>query len=294
MDRESWRKVLDAVKRAARSVEPTVRCPLFGDWLIVAMYFWTCVHDRPQCWACDREHYGRLFRPRKLPSVSQFNRRVKTASVKMILQRVHNDLAKLRLAMPVSFADGKPLLVSPVSKDPDARCGHVTGGFGKGYKLHAIVTEDKRIVVWSVTALNVHETHVARMLCGYLPPQLPNSLMLADGNYDDADFHKSVEATGSRLLVPLRGMAEHPVTLRQMGAARREHIKTTREQPDLVNYMLNWRTQIERVFSALTCYGGGLGPLPSWVRRLERVARWVGCKIAMYHARLQCQNPISA
>jgi DDE family transposase len=294
MDREIWCKVLDAIKRAARSVEPTVRCPLFGDWLIVAMYFWACWHDRPQCWACDREHYGRLFRPRKLPSVSQFNRRVKTKSVCMILQRVHNDLAKIGVAVPVSFMDGKPLLVSPVSKDPDARYGHVTGGFGRGYKLHAFVTEDKRIVVWSVTALNVHETHVAKLLCEFLPPQLANSLALADGNYDDADLHKTVEATGSRLLVPLRGMAEHPVTLRQMGAARREHIKTTKEQPDLVNYMLNWRTQIERVFSALSCYGGGLGPLPSWVRRLERVTRWVGCKIAMYHARLQCQNPVPA
>jgi len=292
MDREIWCKVLDAIKCAARSVEPTVRCPRFGDWLIVAMYFWTCSHDRPQCWACDREHYGRLFRPRKLPSVSQFNRRVKTASVMRIMQRVHNDLARIGVAVPVSFVDGKPLLVSPVSKDPDARRGHVTGGFGKGYKLHAIVTEDKRIVIWSVTALNVHETHVAQVLCGHLGPQLTDSLILADGNYDDADLHKRVEAAGPRLLVPLRGMAEHPVTLRQMGAARREHIKTTREQPDLVDYMLNWRTQIERVFSALTCYGGGLGPLPSWVRRLERVRRWVGCKIAMYHARLQCQNPV--
>lgn len=290
MDREIWCQVLDAIRRAARLVKPSVRCPLFGDWLIAAMYFWTCGHDRPQCWACYREHYGRLFRPRKLPSVSQFNRRVLTSSVQMILQRVHNDLAKIGLMMPVSFIDGKPLLVSPVSKDPDARVGHVTGGFGKGYKLHAVVTEDKRIVVWSVTALNVHETHVAQVLCGHLRPPLSGSLMLADGNYDAADLHKDVEATGSRLLVPLRGMAEHPVTLRQMGAARREHLQTTREQPDLVKYVLNWRTQIERVFSALTCYGGGLGPLPSWVRRQGRVTRWVGCKIALYHARLHCQN----
>lgn len=294
MDREIWCTVLTAIKRAARQVKPSVRSPLYGDWLIVAMYFWACWHDRPQCWACGPDHYGRLFRPRKLPSVSQFNRRLLTPSVQMVLQRVHNDLAKVGLAMPVSFVDGKPLLVSPVSKDPDARRGHVTGGYGKGYKLHAMVTEDGRIPAWCVTALNVHETHVAEAMCDHLPPQLADALLLGDGNYDAADFHKRVELTGSRLLVPLRGMAEHPVTLRQMGPARREHLQATREHPDLVKYVLKWRTRIERVFSALSCYGGGLGPLPSWVRRLKRTRRWVGCKIALYHARLDHRNQAAA
>jgi hypothetical protein len=293
MDREIWRTVLSAIKRAARQVDPTARDPVFKDWLIVAMYFWTCWHDRPQCWACDREHYGRLFRPRKLPSISQFNRRVLTLSVETIMQRVHNDLSKIGLAMPVSFIDGKPLLVSPVSKDPDARWGHVTGGFGKGYKLHGIVTEDQRIVVWSLTALNVHETHVAEAMCDFLRPQLDDGLILGDGNYDAADLHKRVERTGLRLLTPLRGMAEHPVTLRQMGSARREHIETTAQSPALVKYLLNWRTQIERVFSMLSCHGGGLGPLPSWVRRIGRIRRWVGCKIMLYHARLQYRNQVA-
>lgn len=294
MDRDVWQTILAAIKRAAPMVEPSVRSPLFADWLIVAMYFWTCWHDRPQCWACEREHYGRLFRPGKLPSISQFNRRLKTASVMRIQQLVHDELAQIGLPTPVSFVDGKPLPVSAVSRDPDARCGHVTGGFAKGYKLHAVVTEDRRIVVWSVTALNVHETHVAEAMCEYLPPQLGQALMLADGNYDAADLHKTVEQTQSRLLVPLRGMAEHPVTLRQMGAARREHIEVTQAHPDLVKYLSNWRTEIERTFSTLTCTGGGLGPLPAWVRRLERTKRWVGCKIVLYHARLQCQRKAAA
>ena len=294
MDRETWCMILAAIKRAARQVEPTVRCPVFGDWLIVAMYFWACAHDRPQCWACDRDHYGRLFRPRKLPSISQFNRRVHSESVQLILQRIHNDLAKVGLPTPVTIIDGKPLLVSPVSGDPDARCGHVTGGFGRGYKLHAMVTEDKRIVIWTVTALNVHETHVAEEMCDYLRPQLPDAIFLGDGNYDAAHLHKRVAHNGARLVVPLRGMATHPVTLRQMGAARREHIEATTEHPDLVKYILKSRSAIERVFSALSCYGGGMGPLPSWVRRLGRVRRWVGCKIALYHARLQCRNLVAS
>jgi hypothetical protein len=296
MDREIWARTLTAIKRAARSVKPSVRCPQFPDWLIVAMYHWAVWHDRPQSWACDRAHYGALFRPRgPLPSVSQFNRRVRTDSVRRVLGRVHGDLAAVGLATDVSFLDGKPLPVGAVSKDPDARVGRVSGGFAKGYKLHAWATADGRIPLWSVTPLNTHETHVAEALCAHAPPQLADSLVLADGNYDASDLHKRVEQVpgGPRLLVPLRGMSQHPVTRRQMGPARRELIEVTREHPDLVRYVLRARDQIERIFSALTTWGGGLGPLPAWARRLERVRRWVGVKINLYHARLRARTAVA-
>ena len=38
----------------------------------------------------------------------------------------------------------------------------VSGGFAKGYKLHAFVNEHRRIVVWSVTGLHEDEKTVAR------------------------------------------------------------------------------------------------------------------------------------
>src|SRR5215208_5731698 len=122
MDRELWKAVLAAVKRASRSLpRPGRRRPRFADWLVVAMYLWCVWHDRPLCWACDRAHYNTLFRPRKLPSVSQFTRRVKTDAVQAILQRAHNELAGAALATPVSFLDGKPLVVGGASKDPNAK-----------------------------------------------------------------------------------------------------------------------------------------------------------------------------
>jgi hypothetical protein len=294
MDREIWTKVLNSIKGAGRCVKSSVRCPLFPDWLIVAMYLWTVWHDRPQSWACDRIHYGALFRPRKLPSVSQFNRRIKTDSCRRVLQRVHNDLAAIGLATAVNYLDGKPLLVSPVSKDRDAKVGHVTGGFRKGYKLHAWATEDGRIPVWSVTSLNVGESPVAQRLCEHLPPQFDFGLALADGNYDAADLHKCVAVLGPRLVVPLRGLAQHAVTRRQMGAARREAIAVRTQNPGLMSYLIKQRTQIERIFSALTCCAGGLGPLPAWVRTSARVTRWVGAKIILYHARLQARKRAAA
>src|SRR5438034_11761576 len=122
MDRELWRIVLAAVKRAARVVARVApgRRPRFADWLIVAMYIWCVWHDRPLSWACDRWHYGRLFRPRKLPSISQFTRRIKSDRCQLILQYVHDELAEPRLITYQGYFDAKPLLVSRVSKDSQA------------------------------------------------------------------------------------------------------------------------------------------------------------------------------
>jgi hypothetical protein len=302
IDSELWTRVTAAVKCAARAVgRGGRRKSPYGDALIVRMYLWAAWHDRPLCWACDRGHYNTLFRPRRLPSVSQFTRRVKTETTRAILQRVHDDLAARGLASGLSSFDGKPLTVSPVSRDRDARCGRVTGGFAKGYKLHAWVTDDGRVPLWAVTPLNTDEKTVARLLCVRLPEMPPDGLVMADANYDAAHLHKAVEQTGARLLCPLRGQGpvgtgegaegeRHPDNLRKMGAARRELVAMWEAKPDLCRHVLHHRNDIERGFSTLTCHGGGLAALPAWVRTLDRVTRWVGAKIILYHARLRSQR----
>ena len=301
MDRELWKIVLEAIKQAARVVASQNkhrRRPIFADWLIVAMYLWCVWHDRPLCWACDRYHYGRLFRPRKLPSVSQFTRRIKTDACQQILQLTHDALAQRGLLTQEGYIDGKPLLVSPVSKDSEATRGRICGGFGKGYKLHAYVNEHGRIVTWSVTGLHEDEKTVARVLLPYLPPMSETSVILADSNYDAAPLHKAAgdAVPQTRLVTPLRGQnrvgkqGHHPVTLRQMGPTRRELLATTNQTPHLVRYVLKSRIEIERRFGVLTCTGGGLGTaLPSWVRTQNRVTRWVGAKIILYNARLKAR-----
>ena len=301
MDRELWKLVLDLVKRAAREVgwNGGRRRPRFPNWLIVAMYFWAAWHDRTLSWACDRDHYTSLFRPRKLPSVSRFTRRVKSDDCQAILQRVHDALAQRGLVINEGYVDGKPLLVSPVSKDRQATRGRVSGGFGKGYKLHAFVNEYRRIVVWSVTGLNEDEKTVALELLPHLPPMSPDALVLKDSNYDSAPLHKAAaELTPeARLVGPLKGQGRvgpdghHPVTLRQMGPERRELLAAWRHWPGLVELALRARDAIERVFGVLCSTAGGLGTaLPPWVRTLDRVRRWVGAKIVLYNARLTVQD----
>lgn len=303
MDRVRWKTLVAAIRRAARKVKCSVRDPKFSDLLIVKMYFWSVWHDRCMSWACDKTHSGALFRPRELPSISQFTRRVKTDSCQCILQRVHQKLAAAHLNDPVTIFDGKPLLVSPVSKDRDARSGHVRGGFAKGYKLHAYATASGRIPLWSVMPLNVAEQTVAMELMARVPPftDFPTQPMtLADSNYDSSDLYGAAEQRGRQLLAPLKGQSRvkngqhHPVTLRQMSPARRQSVQLWKQCPALGQLLLKQRVGIERTFGTLTSFGGGLGPLPAWVRGLDRVRRWVGAKIILYHVRLEVRERAAA
>jgi hypothetical protein len=295
MDRTIWKSIMTAVDQAIAQLKPGGRKPKYSYRLIAGMYFWSVWHDRCLSWACDRSHYSDLFRPRKLPSISRFTRRVKQDIFQLILQRVHDTLAASGVVGPVAYLDGKPLTVSAVSKDPDARSGHITGGYAKGYKLHVFVTEDRRIRVWSLTSLPVAEQSVAVEMCAHLPASMQDVMVLADSNYDSAPLHKALEVKGAALLSPLKAQQRvkngkhHPVTLRQMGPARRQAVAVDKAHPDLKRFVLKQRNNIEGVFSVLALVGL-LSALPGFVRRLERVRRWVGAKIILYHARLLAQE----
>jgi hypothetical protein len=47
------------------------------------------------------------------------------------------------------------------------------------------------------------------------------------------------------------------------------------------------RTDVEREFAGLSCFGGGLAALPSWVRRIWRVRNWVMSKLLINAARIR-------
>jgi hypothetical protein len=294
MDREHWKRLAQAIRRAVRVVQrsnPPPRRGEFSDQLIVSMYLWAVAHDRPQSWACDRTHYSGIFRPRQLPSVSWFNRRLRHERTRMILEQLHRELGGDLAATALSYLDGKPLLVGAASKDRDARIGHVMGGKGKGYKLHAWMSEDRRIPLWCVTPLNVGEPRVAQVLVSQqLTRFSERSLTLADQNYDSHALHKALAARNGRLLLPPKGEGKslqqrHPVNLRKMGAARRELIAVSIANPSLMRMVYRQRVNAEGILGNLCGYGGGLTHLPPWVRGLERVRRWVGGKIILYHVR---------
>jgi IS5 family transposase len=290
MDTEVWRAIVAAVKSANRRIVRAGRRPRYSDALIVKLYLWSVWHDRPLCWACDRTHYTRLFRPRQLPSVSQFTRRVKTQRVQQMLTAINAYLTRRNVPVGLAFLDGKPLPVNSWSRDPDARFGWATKGFAKGYKLHACATHDGRIPAFAIRPMNEGEAKVARTK---LPPVPEARLILADANYDTKHLYQALGARGQQLLTPLKRIAVHAGPLRRMGPHRRYAIALHAQLGAHYRDLLDARDEIERIFAALTCFGGGLTTLPPWVRHLDRVTRWVTAKIAIYHARLRTRPMVS-
>lgn len=278
MDSHIWRKVYSTVRSVERSIPRMGRRKEFSDVLIVGMFLWSVWHDRPLRWACDRSSYGSLFRPRKLPSVSQFCKRMKSERVRMLLQRVFDKLAETDRQTRMCFVDARPLPVGPCSKDQEARPGRVYGGFARGYKLHAVITATGRTLAWSVTALPTSEAKAAEAILRVVRPR---GIVVADAAYDRARLYELVAEYGGRFLaVPMKG-------------AGRGHQKQSEERltslflwRQVGRVMRRKRLKIECAFGNQSMYGGGLGPLPAWVRTLERVRRWVGAKMIIHHARL--------
>ena len=135
--------------------------------------------------------------------------------------------------------------------------------------------------------MNLNEMVAARVILAQVPQVPLGAVIMADGSYDSHVLHKDVSGRGAWLWVKPRGMAKHPETLRQMGPARRALLQAWRSDPERSARISQQRIAVEGTFSNLTSYAGGLGPLPAFVRRLERVRRWVGTKIILYHVRLQ-------
>lgn len=288
MDSHTWREAYQMIVAVNRSIPVLGRKPTYSDVLIVAMYVWSVAHDRPLCWACSRENYSSCFRPRKLPSVSQFCRRIQTPRCNQVLQQVHDRLAGSDKSASVSYLDARPLVVGSCSKDREARPGRVYGGFARGYKLHSLVTEDGRVPTWKVTSLNVSEPRVAEELVDSTRGRFSLGLVLADGNYDSSRLYDRVASAGGRLLTPLPKNA---------GCGHRRQSPSRLEAAEawkgVAGYVYRDRIAVERYFAHQSAYGGGLAPLPAWVRTLPRVRRWVGTKLILHHARQVARKAVS-
>ena len=291
MDRTIWKRICAAIRSADRRIPRAGRRPIFTDQQILKMLIWAGGHDRPLSWACDRSHYSTVYRPARLPSISQFCRRVKTARIAAMLQAVHAHLTRTDQPTALAFIDGKALTLSDYTHDPEARTGRAATGFAKGYKLHALATQDGRVTAFTVTPLNAGEPTEARTLAQAI---VPNTLVLADSNYDSCGLYQTVADRGAQLLTPLKGRSRQPKRLRQMPAARRWAIDRWDHAPAWCVRTLHRRDAIERIFGALVSFGGGLHGLPPWVRGLDRVTRWVSVKLVIYHARLRQRNQTAA
>jgi hypothetical protein len=172
--------------------------------------------------------------------------------------------------------DGKPLPVGRCSKDPGARGGRL----GRGYKPHAVWGDRPLPEAWEVTAARDDDGAVAERL---LAQVRGNGAVLADGNYEASFLYDAAARSGYQLLAP-----PDP---RDTGAGHRYQgphrlVALSWFAGGLGWALLAGRGSIERAFGNPGSFGGGLGPLPNWVRRRGRVERWVWCKLVINAARI--------
>jgi hypothetical protein len=280
MERELWPPLYRLLRDVAKDFRQ--KYVQYQPWALVAVLLWAALHDRPVGWACQRRHWSTTtLKPRRLPSPSTLSRRIDSVGVGLLWRALEQRLRDSRVPALVAFVDGKPLPIGGDGKDPDARFGRGAGCVAKGYKLHAIWSTRPAPEAWDVTPLNANEKAVAEGLVGQLSY---GGYLLGDGNYDAGYLYDAADARGYRLVAPYRkakkpGSGKHyqsPHRLRGIDLLRGDFGKA----------LYKARTAIERSFGHAGSFGGGLGPLPVWVRGLPRVRTWVWAKLLINAVRI--------
>lgn len=260
----------------------------YQDELIVRVWYWAVIHDRPVSWACQRAHWPIWWR-QELPSNSTMSRRLRTASVRRLLQAM--ECRVTAPAHPGVFwkIDGKPLPISGCSKDRQAGYGRAAGGKAKGYKLHVVSGADSSIAAWRVAPMNKDERVMAERLLKTVAIQ---GYVVADSNYDSNKLHAVCDRRGNlQLVTPRRYGPGKGIGHRRQAAGRLQSIALVESPcPDFAANLLRDRAAIEREYGNLTNWGGGLNGLPAWVRTHRRVHRWVQAKLTLTALRRRLTN----
>jgi Transposase DDE domain len=288
MERELWPALYHRVLAVGATIQ--VRYVTFQPHVLVLILLWAALHDRPLSWACQPRHWSTTrLRPARLPSQSTLTRRLRSIAVGVLMRTLADQLRETVPPRLVQVLDGKPLPVGGASQDPEARCGRGAGMRAKGYKLHAVWSHRPMPEAWSIESLNVCETKAAEQLLPTLPGG--GGYLLGDGEYDASPVYDAAGRAGYQLLAP-----------RENPSAGLGHCY---QSPYRLRAIALWSTSfgqalyalrgtIERSFGNATSFGGGLGPLPAWVRRRHRVWYWVWAKLLINGVRITKRQRLTA
>jgi hypothetical protein len=196
--------------------------------------------------------------------------------VRDLVQRVRQEAAPQLVAV----IDARPLPVGGASQDPEARCGRGAGMWAKGDKFYAIWSGRPVPETYRVCPMNINEDKVAEET---IPELTAGGYLLGDGESGANPVFDAAGAAGYQLLAPrehpeagLGHRHQSPSRLRCIalrGTPFGQGVYTLRRGIERVIGNL-----IERVFGNLSSCGGGLAPLPAWMRHVERVWLWVSAK----------------
>ena len=297
MEDQLWKALYPLIEQEDKH-RPHKKRVQFSDATILAVACWAILHDRPICWACRRRHWPDHF-TRDLPSPATMSRRLRTLSLWLLLEQVFSRLLAVSGAAQTCLCrrvDSKPLPVGGYSKDRDARRGYATGGTCKGYKVFGCWSKDaivpEAVVLGPMSesdpAGTVHLIdRVTQLHAGNLGA---GGYVLADSTDDTNLLHEYVGPRGFQLLAPRRSSSQGGMLGNHRHSPYRLRSIELLEGPGTFGRQLyRLRGQVERDYGNLGSFGGGLQPLPNFVRRPRRVAMWVLVKLILNGLRI-CRN----
>ena len=275
MEDELWKGIYRLAKRIGKG-KGVIR-GTHSDVAIVVVYFWAVVHDRPSKWACDKKNWHNRGPRGKLPSESTLSRRLRTEAVLQLVQVIEKELINRNQPSIFRMIDAKPLPVSGHSEDSDVGYGRAASSMARGYKFHTVFDDSQGFVCWSIKPMNVNECPAGAELISQLTHE---GYLVGDNAYDRNKLYTLAGKSGIQLIAPQRktanniGHVKHsPFRLRAIEMQTRPFAKD----------MLIYRRKIETAFAQLTTVSFGLGPLPNWVRTIQRVKNWVRAKLILFN-----------
>ena len=305
MEGELW-PILYAWVAAEATLRPRRRRVRYSDGVILLVVLWAALHDRPLSWACRADNWGGAdaLPWESLPSPATLSRRTRRPSFWLLLAAVFDAIRAEDGPPPlVRVVDGKPEPVSGFSKDRDARRGWATDGKAKGYKLFAVWNAAWRVPdAWVMGPMNRAEPEAA---AASLAPQLGGGgYVLGDVAYDTNPTYAALGGRGFQLLAARKcpgaglghGGPHAPERLRSIGLLETPaagDLPGTGPAP-FARELYALRGDIERRFGHCGNFGGGLEPLPNWVRRPRRVTMWNAAKLLINAARLTRNQRLTA
>ena len=287
MERELWPRLYHLVMEVGQTLR--LIDVTYQPHIIVLVWLWAALHDRPVSWACDEKNWTTTtLRPATLPDPSTLSRRLRRVDTAMLMRALVERVRQEEDPRLAAVIDAKPLPVGGASQDPEARCGRGAGMWAKGYKFYAIWGGRPVPETYRIYSMNINEDIVGEEM---IPDLDGGGYLLGDGEYDANAVFDAAGAAGYQLLAP----REHPeagLGHRYQSPYRLRCIELMKTSFGRGLYAL--RRGIERAFGNLTSFGGGLSPLPAWVRHLERVWQWVTAKLLINAMRIIVHQGLTA
>ncbi|MGC1718743.1 MAG: hypothetical protein WA746_07150 [Isosphaeraceae bacterium] len=135
MERELWPRLYHLVMEVGQTLRLTD--VTYQPHIIVLVFLWAALHDRPVSWACDERNWATTtLRPATLPDPSTLSRRLRRVDTAMLMRALVQRVRQEGDPQLVAVIDAKPLPVGGASQDPETHCGR--GGRDVGQRLQIV------------------------------------------------------------------------------------------------------------------------------------------------------------